>query len=401
MAELSDDELLQELGVEVEAESKSSKTPREERIIAGFQDIERFFEEHKRLPYHSEDKEIFERLYAIRLDKIRDSKECLSILSGIDRYGLLLEVSPRKNSVREEPEKEEPENFDDHSLLSELGVLSAGENDITQLKHVKARAEIRASEEIAKRTPCPDFDKFKTLFVKVQEELTSGIRKTKEFKDNAQVLKGEFFILGGQKIYVAEMGEQFVNDYERPDRRLRVIYDNGTESDILLRSLQRALNKDETGRRITDPSIGPLFSDVSEEGDVTTGVIYVLRSKSDEPFVKEHRDIIHKIGVTSGDVKRRIVNAKLDPTFLMAEVEIVVTYQLSNINPIKLENLIHKFFESAKLQIEIKDRFGIPITPNEWFLLPLSIIDESVKRIMDRSIVHYFYDAKAGKIKKR
>jgi hypothetical protein len=105
---------------------------------------------------------------------------------------------------------------------------------------------------------------------------------------------------------------------------------------------------------------GPLFSDEIEEGDMEAGTIYVLSSKSDHPFIKEHRDVIHKIGVTSGNIERRISNAKLDPTFLMADVEIVATYELSNINRIKLENLIHRFFEPAKLDIEIKDRFGNP-----------------------------------------
>ncbi len=165
-----------------------------------------------------------------------------------------------------------------------------------------------------------------------------------------------------------------------------------------MRSLQRALNRDETGRRITEPSAGPLFSDVIEEGDMEAGTIYVLRSKSDHPIIKEHRDVIHKIGVTSGNIERRIGNAKLDPTFLMADVEIVATYELSNINRTRLENLIHRFFEPAKLNIEIKDRFGNPVVPREWFLVPLFVIDEMIEKIRDRSIVNYRYDPNLGKI---
>jgi hypothetical protein len=119
---------------------------------------------------------------------------------------------------------------------------------------------------------------------------------------------------------------------------------------------------------------------------------------SDHPLIKEHRDVIHKIGVTSGEIERRISNSKLDPTFLMAEVEIVATYELSNINRIKLENLIHRFFESAKLDIGIKDRFGNPVVPREWFLVPLFVIDETIKKIRDRSIVNYRYDPDTGKL---
>lgn len=138
------------------------------------------------------------------------------------------------------------------------------------------------------------------------------------------------------------MGEIFSNAQGRTDARLRVIFDNGTESNMLMRSLQRALHKDEAGRRITDPSVGPLFSDRSSDGDLASGTIYVLRSKSDHPVVEANRDVVHKIGVTGGSVERRMANAKLQPTFLMADVEIVATYELFNINRAKLENLLHR-----------------------------------------------------------
>jgi len=388
-----DDALLAELGVEVEANKAGSRSPREERIIAGFEDIERFFEQYKHLPTHGEKKDIFERLYSVRLDKIRASEECRSVLAGLDKHGLLQGQPIAKNS--------EKDALDDDALLAELGVLDSGEHDITKLTHVKTRAEIRAAEEIAKRTPCLDFDKFKPLFIQIQEDLQSGVRKTREFKENAQIKQGEFFILGGQKAYVAEMGEEIKAPNGDPDARLRVIYDNGTESNLLLRSLQRALYKDDAGRRITDPSAGPLFSDNVEDGDIESGTIYVLRSNSEHPHIKKNRNVIHKIGVTGGDIEKRIANAKLDPTFLMADVEVIATYELSNIHRVKLENLIHKFFEPAKLNIEIKDRFGNPIIPREWFLVPLFVIDDAVERIKDGSIVDYSYDAEAGKIEKR
>lgn len=385
-----DDALLAELGVEVEATKAGSRSPREERIIAGFEDIERFFEQHRHLPAHGEGKDIFERLYAVRLDKIRASEECRSVLAGLDKHGLLQGQPTTKDSLADA--------LNDDALLAKLGVLDSGENDITKLTHVKTRAEIRAAEEIAKRAPCLDFVKFKPLFIQVQEELQSGVRKTREFKENAQIKQGEFFILGGQKAYVAESGEDIKAPNGETDARLRVIYDNGTESNLLRRSLQRALYKDEAGRRITDPSAGPLFSDRAEDGDIESGTIYVLRSNSEHPQIKENRNVIHKIGVTSGDMQKRIANAKLDPTFLMAEVEVIATYELSNINRIKLENLIHKFFEPAKLNIEIKDRFGNPIVPREWFLVPLFVIDEAIDKIKEGTVVNYQYDAQEQKI---
>ena len=200
----------------------------------------------------------------------------------------------------------------DEELLSSLGVELEPEDDVTQLVHVRTRDEIKAAEEIAKRNPCADFDKFRPVFEKLQSDLKSGERRTLKYKDNAEVKTGDLFILDGQKVVVAEMGEPFVSDYGRPDRRLRVVYDNGTESDLLVRSLQRALNKDKASRRISDPNLGPLFSDEDEEDDLPTGYIYVLRSKSDHPFVAQNRAVLHKIGVTGGDVKARTANAKKD-----------------------------------------------------------------------------------------
>ena len=388
-----DDALLSELGIEVEENKAGTHSPREERIIAGFEDIERFFEQNGHLPTHGEDKDIFERLYAVRLDQIRTSEECRSLLSGLDKHGLLQGKQSTKNNLED--------IIDDDALLSELGVLNSNENDITKLTHVKTRAEIKAAEEIAKRTPCLDFDKFKPLFIQIQEDLQSGVRTTRKFKENAQIRQGEIFILGGQKVYVAEVGEEIRTANGDIDARLRVIYDNATESNLLLRSLQRALYKDEAGRRITDPYIGPLFSNSVEDDDIESGTIYVLRSKSDHPHIKENQNVIHKIGVTGGSIEKRIANAKLDPTFLMADVEVIATYELANINRIRLEKLIHKFFEPAKLNIEIKDRFGNPIVPREWFLVPLFIIDEVIEKIRSGEIVGYIYDAEAGKIGKR
>ena len=173
-----------------------------------------------------------------------------------------------------------------------------------------------------------------------------------------------------------------------------MIYDNGTESDVLLRSLQRALHRDEAGRRA---AAGPLFVGESEDGDLASGTIYVLRSKSDNPVVASNRDVLHKIGVTGGKIETRIANAKLDPTFLMADVEIVATYKLSNINRAKLENLIHRIFDPP-VDIGIKDRFGNRITPREWFLVPVFVIDEAVERIKDGTITSYRYTPKTASL---
>ncbi len=393
MAEMDDDELLAALEVEIVPLKTSNRTPREERIIAGFEDILRFRETHGRAPRHGEDGDIFERLYAVRLDQIRRLPEAATMLSGMDTYGLLSNSKPITDV----------DTLDEDALLDELGINISGNeseantNDITVLRNVRSSQEKRAAEEIGQHKRCVDFDNFNPLFEKIQNELKSGIRIGRRFKEDAEINKGEFYILGGQIAYVAEMAEKKQDEYGKWDARLRVIYSNGTESNILLRSLQKALYKDEAGRRISEPDAGPLFNSEPEEGDIESGTIYVLRSRSSHPYIVEHRELIHKIGVTGGKVETRIASAEKDATYLLADVEVVATYKLHNLNRVKMENLFHRLFSAAQLDLTINDRFGNPVKPREWFLVPLHVIDEAVQHLQNGTITNVMYDPKVGK----
>jgi hypothetical protein len=248
--------------------------------------------------------------------------------------------------------------------------------------------------------PCKDFARFEPLFEMAESELKAGRRETRPFGKDASISEGEFFILGGQIVYVAESGEAIRAPNGETDARLRVIYGNGTESNLLRRSLQRALYKDEAGRRLTEPSAGPLFGDQWEGDDIASGTIYVLRSHSNHPFVVGHRELIHKIGVTGGKVEARIADAAHDATYLLADVEVVATYKLADINRAKLEGLFHRIFAAAQLDLTIQDRFGHPVRPREWFLVPLHIIDEAVERIRDGSIAGMTYEPKSARLLK-
>ena len=388
MADLNDDELLDALGVEVAPIKTASRTPFEERIIAGFEDIQRFFEEHKRLPFNGEGQDIFERLYAVRLEQLRKLPEARAVLVQFDTHNLL--GAPATTSLQ-------IDELSEDALLAELGVSAepTSTDDITVLRHVRSNAERQAAEEIADRTPCKDFKKFQPLIEQAERELKSDARKALRFGRDATVQLHDFFILDGQFAYVAEMGETIKMQSGHNDARLRVIYSNGTESNLLLRSLQKALWKDETGRRLTSTSIGPLFSDEPEAEDIETGTIYVLRSHSTHPYVIEHRELIHKIGVTGGKVETRISGAEKDSTYLLAGVEVVAEYKLHNINRVRMENLFHRIFSNAQIDISIDDRFGNPVKPREWFLVPLHIIDEAVQRFKDGTIADVVYDAKS------
>jgi len=395
MADMTDDDILAELGVDLTPKKVRARTPREERIIAGFEDIVRFREKHGRVPQHGEGRDIFERLYAVRLDRLCAQADCCELLADMDVHGLLDSAT----------DAEAIDDLDDSALLAELGIEPEATSDITQLRNVRSNADRRAAEEVASARRCEDFAAFKPLFDQVQTDLEAAIRTTRPFvrdlgMSKADIKLGEFFIVGGQLAYVAEVGEPIEAPNGETDARLRVVYSNGTESDLLLRSLQRALYKDEGGRRITEPTAGPLFNSAKpadvEPDHLPTGTLYVLRSRSTHPIIVAHRDLIHKIGITGGTVEARIAGAADDATYLLAGVDVVAAYKLYDVNRPRLEALIHRVLDPVRFDVEIPDRFGKPVRPREWFLVPLPIVDEIVSRVVDGTLAGMTYDSKAA-----
>ncbi len=346
MAEMDDDELLDALGVEIAPLNASSRTPREDRIIAGFEDILRFYQTHGRAPQHGEGRDIFERLYAVRLDQIRRLPEARALLVALDSPGLLSGTAVAQVDV---------DALDEDVLLAKLGIDT--EPAGTERHHCAA--------------PC------------------ASLRRNQGGGRSRQP-----YALHGFRPFQA-----FVHGRDNP--RLRVIFDNHTENNLLLRSLSRSLYPDgntPVGRRLIRKDDGPLFSGAAETDDIETGTIYVLRSLSSHPFIAEHRELIHKIGVTGGDVQNRIAGAEKDATYLLADVEVVATYKLHNLNRTKLEHIFHRLFGTAQLDLTIEDRFGNPVRPREWFLVPLHVIDEVVQRIRDSSITNVVYDPQTARL---
>jgi hypothetical protein len=382
MEDLDLDTLASELSDFAPPVKSGGRSPRDERIIAGFEDIQRFVQTHGRAPRHGEDLDIFERLYAVRLDRLRTMPDACALLAGFDNQGLLNGIDPRHDA---------PATLSDDELLAELGGVPDAD-DIRVLKHVRSQDERRAAEEIASRSRCEDYENFKPLFDKAESDLQAGLLASKPYGKDTSIVAGDFFIVGGQMAYVAEVGETIKAPNGESDARLRVIYSNGTESNLLRRSLQRALYKDDAGRRLVDVSAPNLFSGEWDETDVSSGTIYVLRSLSSHPYIAEHRDLIHKIGVTGGSIEARIAHASREATYLLADVEIVATYKLASVKRLKLETLFHRIFAPALLDLTIEDRFGNPVRPQEWFLVPLHVIDEAVQRIHDGTITNVVYD---------
>ena len=386
-----DDNLLAELGIELEVKKKPGLSAKEERIIAGFEEIQKFVEENGREPAFAYDGDIFERLYATRLERIRRQLECVELLQDSDHQDLLNE-SLISNITDEE-------DLDDDALLEELGLNTSTASDLTSLRHVKPRSEITPANEVGHRVKCKDFDIFKPLFDQVQADIKSGVRKVIPFAKDSTVEKENLFILRGQKVYIAD-SELLRNFRGKTDARLRVIFDNGVESNQLMQSLQKRLTEDKSSRRITDISMGPLFDDQPQEGDNASGVIYVCRSQSNNPLIEGNRSNIHKIGVTGKDPSQRLSGAENDPTFLFAKADLVASFELFNINRHKLETLLHKIFATARLEVEIPDRFGKSYRPQEWFCVPLETIQDAVAKIKEGSIVDYRFNVASGCLEK-
>lgn len=145
----------------------SALVQREERIVAAFEEIQRFVEKHGRAPQHGEDRDIFERLYAVRLDRLRGLEECRFLLVPLDHQGLLIHKEITAAGTTE--------TLDDDEVLAELqGAPGAG--GITELRHVRKIVDKRTAEEIANRSVSGDFEKFKPIFEQVKRDLKSGVR---------------------------------------------------------------------------------------------------------------------------------------------------------------------------------------------------------------------------------
>lgn len=298
---------------------------------------------------------------------------------------------------REEPLEEEiPESLDDIFADDDEDVHEAA----ISIRNVTPASEREQPDHRADLHRCRDFEVFEKGFEEMQSKLDAEERLVKPISEGEEinVQEGDYFIHRGLLAYVAEKTE-LSRRGSKPDQRLRIIFSNGTENDPLMTSFRKALSADRTARLVHRPGFGPLDPQWAGDRLEITGTVYVARSLSEEPEIKEVRQILHKVGVTSQDVDRRIADAKNDPTFLLAPVEIVATYDLKNLERSKVENLLHRFFDAARPSgLRITDRFGKSVKPREWFYVLPEHVSEAVGLIRDRTLHLYRYDPEAQKI---
>ena len=318
-----------------------------------------------------------------------------------DRLGLLAGTPVvREKSWRDDPADDDvPASLND--LFSEDGLDVSG--DFVDLRHVTPAAERLVPDHRAEFTPCRDFVKFSVLFEEMQHALDTGERVAAVVEKRARLepLEGDFFIRGGLLAYIAEKSEKSARGGAR-DHRLRVIFSNGTESDPLMSSFRKSLNEDKTARTVQRKGLGRLDPEWDADRLDLSGTVYVARSLSQDPVVAAEAGIMYKIGVTSQDVERRVADARNDPTFLLAPVKIVAVFELKNLSRSKVEELLHRFFETARpAELFIVDRFGKKTRPREWFYVLPDHVSEAVDLLKQGKLHLYRYDVSTQNIVKK
>ena len=362
-------------------EEQVERTPVEQKLIDSFIEINEFYEEHGREP--SLTGSIDELMLASRLQAMRTAPDKVKVLLAFDFYNLL-KCEQSKSVTVEDILGEDP-----LSLLD----LDDSEESIFSLTYVKKNDRIRP-DYISRRNVCREFENYEAMFAAVHSELKSGARKLTVFKEQ-DLVEGKFFVLRGVLLYLERSEtESQEMQYEsgsrvRSDGRTRCIFDNGTESDMLYRSLYKALLKDGFGvsERIEQNKVSAEISD----DDIQNGYIYVLSSLSSNPQIRSKKNL-YKVGCCSGDVTERIKNAINEPTYLMSDVKVELAVRCFNLNVRALEGTIHQFFNKVNVNFEVYDKEGNKHYPREWFIAPLEIIQEVIQLIVDGKIDLYKYD---------
>jgi hypothetical protein len=388
--------------LEVKLKSHLKRPPNVERDASIVRDVNEFYERNGRLP-NEDALDHDEMKLAVIWSSIKGRADAQAF-AEFDEHGLL-NAEPQQAEAptrtwRDDPTEDEiPRSLDDILDDDDLDVSSA----FTSIKHVTPAADRMTPDHRAEFYPCEDFGKFEKMFEDLHAEVEAGKRGVEPInpRDMIEPIEGDVFIRNGHYAYIAEKSEMTTRGGKR-DHRLRVIFDHGVESDPLMSSFRKALASDSKARIIDRKGIGPLDPNWEENQLELTGTIYVARSMSEEPAVKDVSNILIKIGVTSQDVKKRVADAKNDPTFLLAPVTILRTYELQNLSRKTVEEILHKFFAAARpTSLYIKDRFGKKISPKEWFYLMPEHVDQAVKYLKDGTLHLYLYDPNTQTIQLR
>jgi hypothetical protein len=378
------------------AKTSSVKTD-EERLIDSFEEINTFFDKNQREPNKSS---MSEYGLMAKLKNFRENEAQKKVLKPYDRHNLLGFVEMEKQTI------DDILNEDD-----ELGLLDSDKDlDIFKFKHTPKPEDRADADFVAQRKPIKEkeFEKYEAMFLKVHKEIKEGKRKIKPFKNIEKNLHvGDFYLMDGILLYLesanlkTEEKELGSGNRVRTEGRTRTVFENGTYSNMLFRSLGKQIQK--SGKLITntyEKIEQDLFVNTGlvKEEDIQSGWIYVLKTKSTSSQIVNIKDL-YKVGFARNSVDERIKNAKNEATYLFADVQKVATYKVYNRNADKLEALLHRFFANACLDIDLFNEKGQRLNPREWFVVPFDVIEETIQLILNENIVNYEYDTETKRIK--
>ncbi|MBL7004940.1 MAG: GIY-YIG nuclease family protein [Gammaproteobacteria bacterium] len=389
------------LGILKTKAKTSSVISADNRLKASFEEINQFIDTNGHEPRKS--REIHERKLFSRLENLKQSPEKAAMLLDLDKHNLLDDV--------EVPEPLIIETIDDVLDADPLGLLSLcddgdngnKESDIFDLTNLPSQPRA-LTDFVAKRKPCKDFVNYEAQFIQVQSELKNNKRKLTHFTDKGEALvQGNYYILGGillylESIYISSPEKTIEGKRFRKDGRTRCIFENGTESNMLYRSLAKSLYQGGKIVSQTEDHINKLLQEnlgtndgINKEEDELTGTIYILKSLSNNVEIQSLQNL-YKVGFSTTSVEKRIANAENEPTYLMSPVKIVAEYEAYNINTQKFENLLHRFLADVCLDLKVADSKGRLHQPREWFIAPIDVINRAIELIVTRQIQHYRYD---------
>lgn len=367
----------------LDAPEKPKPVTNTDRCRRGYQEIVDFFRQHGREP-DPDTREISERKLGARLVGFRADPAKAEQVQDLDtEFNLLKPASS-------------PQSLDDILNDDALNLLG-GDEDLFDLDAIPGLAERQDEFEVAKREKAKDFEQFDQLFKTQHEKLRKGDSELRAFSGVSTIKEGRFFVLNGIMLFIAEVGETEKLELGKkekrlvPKERLRVIFENGTESSMYRQSLAGRLGEHSGQMVVPTRSL-----ELNEIGDADTesGHIYVLRSKSEDPAIKG-LDNLHKIGYCTTPVSTRVHGAEHSPTYLMAPVEVVADYRVYNLRTSQLETLLHRVFAEVRLDLTQTSSSGENYDPSEWFLVPYSVIDKAIDMIISGDITDFIYDKQA------
>jgi hypothetical protein len=392
----------------VKPKNSTAKTA-EERLISSFLEINDFIRSNDREPEASTN--VAEFMLYTRLKSLREENGKIEILSTVDIYHLLPKAEADKVNEPGESHYKKPKeinSIDDIFGDDHFDILGKDEEGLFNFKHTPQDYDRASADFIARRKPCKDFEKYKALLKQVQDDLANGKRKLINF-NQGNLKEGAFYVHNGLLFLLEKINISQKDHYKpdgtrvREDGRTRCIFENGTQSNMLKRSVEKILYTN--GLVVTDnlekvnegflKSFGTITTD-----DQETGYIYVLKSKSFNPEISSIKNL-YKIGYSRTEVTDRIKNAEKEPTYLMAPVEYIAGWKCYNMNAQKFEQLMHNFFGKSCLEIDVFDEKGKRHTPREWFIAPLDVIEQAISLIIGGQIVNYRYDPERHIIAKR